>query len=354
MYEQTPMISIVLAGGKGLRLWPESRKHRPKQLCRFVNNKTMLDHTLDRLILAGFGQVIIVTSDDLLNPIQHLVKVREDNEHIMVLSEPEGKNTAPALGLALAHLYPFDENLIVGVFPADHHVMNTDAFVQSIQKAIQAAHHNHLATIGIEPNRPETGYGYIEKTQWEIGEIPDVYQVRSFCEKPDRTTAQNYLDGGKHMWNSGIFIGKARVFLEEYAQHLPQIHTVIETGLKPYIAAYPTLPGISLDYGIAEKCKRIAVVPADFGWCDLGCWDALAELLALDEKNNCVSGQNVMVLDSQQCVVKQEAKNIVLFGVQDLLVVESGDVVLIADRNRSQDIRQVVEELEANNRLDLL
>ncbi|HHW60608.1 MAG TPA: NTP transferase domain-containing protein [Syntrophomonadaceae bacterium] len=354
MSAQNPLVSIVLAGGRGLRLWPESRRQRPKQLCRFINNKTMLDHTLDRLKLAGFGQVLIVTSDDLKPSIANLVQNRDDAEYITILSEPEGKNTAPALGLALAHLYPFQEELIIGVFPADHHVLDTEAFVHSIEKAVQAARLNQVATIGITPDRPETGYGYIEQTYWEVGELPDVYHVRSFCEKPDQPTAKSYVESGRHMWNSGIFIGKAHTFLEEFKQHLPEIHEKMLGGLESYLSSYSYLPDISLDYGIAEKCERIAVVPADFGWSDLGSWEALSELFSADGKNNCINGQKVVALESEQCLIKQEEKNIVLFGVENLLVVESGDVVFIADRNRSQDIRQVVAELEAKQHLDLL
>jgi mannose-1-phosphate guanylyltransferase/mannose-6-phosphate isomerase len=348
------MISVILAGGKGLRLWPESRRQRPKQLCSFVDNKSMLDHTIDRLMASGSRRIIIITSDDLLPNIRQVINNRKDSELIEILSEPEGKNTAPAVGLALSMLYKENPDEILGIFPADHHVLDTPAFSESIQRAALAAQHDHLATIGISPVRPETGFGYIEKTKWEIGEIPGVFQVSTFCEKPDAETAKSYLGSGQHMWNAGIYMGKAAVLAEEFQKHLPEIYVKLILGHEEYIKSYSELPNISLDYGIAEKSERMAVVPANFGWCDLGSWNALADLHEQDDMSNVFTGNDVILMDSKNCIVKQAEKTLVLFGVENLLVVETDDVILVSERNRSQEVRKIVELLDKENRFDLL
>ncbi|MDD3852942.1 MAG: sugar phosphate nucleotidyltransferase [Syntrophomonadaceae bacterium] len=348
------MISVILAGGKGLRLWPTSRRQRPKQLCNFVGNRSMLNQTIDRLISIGSERVIIITGDDLFTAIEQEIARRNDAQMITVLSEPEGKNTAPAVGLALASCVDDVGDQIMGIFPADHHILDNHAFKNSIQRAMLAAQQNHIATIGINPDRPETGYGYIEKTRWEFGSLPDVYGVNSFCEKPDMDTATQYVNGGEHMWNAGIYISRASVLLDEFKQHLPEIYTQITSGLQNYIYSYSSLPDISLDYGLAEKCSRMAVVPSDFGWCDLGSWNALPEVFPADADHNVCCGEDLVAVESSGCVVKQVEKSIVLFGVENLLVVETDDIVFVADRNRAQDIRQVVDRLSLLNRHDLL
>jgi mannose-1-phosphate guanylyltransferase len=348
------MISVILAGGKGLRLWPESRRDRPKQLCKFVGNKSMLEHTIDRLRMADSDRIIIITNDELLPSIQNLVSQRSDAELIEILSEPEGKNTAPAVGLALARLFVLNKDEIIGVFPADHHILDNQGFKESIERASLAAENGFLATLGITPNRPETGYGYIEKTKWEIGEIPDVFQVKAFYEKPDFETAQSYLSTGQHMWNAGIYIGKTKVFLDEFKKHLPELYERIIAGFDNYLNSYQYLPNISLDYGIAEKSNRMAVVPADFGWCDLGSWNALAELYREDKDKNVCSGKDIVLKEASNCVVKQSDKTVVLFGVKDLLVVETDDVIFVSDRQRSQEVRNLTDDLYQKHRLDLL
>lgn len=348
------MISVILAGGKGLRLWPESRRSHPKQLCKFVADKTMLDHTIDRLIKAGAQRVIIITSDELVADIRTLIDSRKDAPLIEILSEPEGKNTAPAVGLALAKFGADDDESVLGIFPSDHHVMDEESFRQSIEKALLAAAQDRIATVGVPPNRPETGFGYIEKSKWEFGEIPDVFGVDSFREKPDTETARSYIQTGRYVWNSGIYIGKVKTLREEFARYLPEIYSVLLNGYEQYVQSYSSLPNISLDYGIAEKSNRMAVVQGDFGWCDLGNWNALEELADQDLDNNISIGSDVVVMESRRCLVKQSEKTVVLFGVANLLVVEAGNIILIADRDRTQDVRRLVEFLEKKKRQDLL
>lgn len=348
------MISVILAGGKGVRLWPESRCKKPKQLCKFVDNKSMLDHTIDRSIAAGFDRIMVITGDDLLPQVKDLIDARSDAEMIEILSEPEGKNTAPAVGLALTRCFAETPEEILAVFPADHHILNTAAFSNTVAKAVLAADNNRIATIGVIPQRPETGYGYIEKSRWEVGQIPDVFEVSSFKEKPDLPTAESYLTAGNYMWNSGIYIGKANIFMEEFMKYQPDIFQQLIQGYDLYRESYSVLPSISLDYGIAEKSDRMAVVPGDFGWCDLGSWNALEELNLADENNNTCSGNDIIMLDSNNCLVKQATKTIVLFGVENLLVVETDDVILVSERQHCQDVRSLVEILNQQNRADIL
>lgn len=348
------MIAVILAGGRGLRLWPESRRKHPKQLCTFLNNKSMLDNTLDRLAAAGSHQVLIITNDELLEDIENITRNRSDADRIEILSEPDGRNTAPAVGLALARFYDRNQDSIMGVFPADHHVLDTDAFCKSIRKAVLAAEQDQIVTIGIEPDRPETGYGYIEKTHWEVADLGEVFQVNSFCEKPDIDTATSYLQTGRHLWNSGIYIGKVKTLLEEFSQYLPDIYTPLCKGFDHYLKCYASLPSISLDYGVAEKTNRMLVVPGRFGWCDIGSWSALAELFPYDERQNSSLGNDILFMESNNCLVKQSGKTVVLFGVEELMVVETDHVILVADRHRSQDIRQIVNKLDELERYDLL
>ncbi len=347
------MISVILAGGRGTRLWPESRRQFPKQLCKFFDDKTMLDHTIDRLLNAGSSQVIIITSDDLASGIKQIVDNRPDHDIIEILSEPEGKNTAPAVGLVLAKYAGQTPEDVVGIFPADHHVLDNNAFCTAVSQAAKAAKQGYLATIGIAPDRPETGFGYIEKTKWEIGQLNNVYPVHSFYEKPELKTAESYLNSGQHMWNAGIYIGQFNTLLEEFAAYLPDVYQHITSGYTSYLNAYSKLPNISLDYGIAEKSRRMAVVPSDFGWSDLGSWEALAKLHPADNKQNIVIG-DVVLKDSQQCIVKQNSKTVVLCGVDNLLVVETDQTIFIADRNKAQEIKDVVEFLTREQRNDLL
>lgn len=347
------MISVILAGGRGLRLWPESRRQFPKQLCKFFDDKTMLDHTIDRLLLADSQQIIIITSDDLHHCINQIISKRTDRDKIELLSEPQGKNTAPAVGLVLAKYARQYPEEVVGIFPADHYVLDNQAFSTAVSQASQAAEQGYLATIGIAPDRPETGFGYIEKTKWEIGELNNVYPVHSFYEKPELKIAESYLNSGQHMWNAGIYISQFKTWLEEFSAYLPEVYQYISRGYDSYLSAYSALPNISLDYGIAEKSERMAVVPSEFGWSDLGSWDALAKLHPADANKNTVSG-DVILKDSQQCIVKQSNKTIVLYGVENLLVVETDQTIFIADRNKAQEIKDVVDFLTKEQRYDLL
>ncbi|MDO4540940.1 MAG: sugar phosphate nucleotidyltransferase [Syntrophomonadaceae bacterium] len=346
------MIALILAGGKGLRLWPESRRSRPKQLCALLDERSMLEQTIDRLRSAGAERIVIITGDDLAGEIAGRLLHRADA--VEILSEPVGRNTAAAVGLGLAYCQDVDEKEIIGVFPADHHVGDENAFIQCMRRAQAAAEQGYLVTVGIRPERAETAYGYIERSRYEFAAMPEVYPVESFREKPQRDEAARYLATGDYMWNAGIYMGQLGLLKQEFFRFLPDIHAAAQGGYDHCRKQYAALPDISLDHGVAERSRHMAVVPGDFGWCDLGSWNTLSEVLPADEAGNCSSGGDVLLLESENCVVRQRHRSVVLFGVQDLVVVENDDVVMVTRRQCAQDLRRVTDHLEQQERFDLL
>lgn len=346
------MISLILAGGKGLRLWPESRRKRPKQLCSLLEERSMLELTIDRLRAAGSNRILIMTGDELAEEIADRLRGRVDE--VEILTEPEGRNTAAAVGLGLARCLEVDDAELLGVFPADHYIADESAFIQCMRRAQAAAQNGWLVTVGICPQRAETAYGYIERSRYEFAALPEVYPVASFREKPPLDEARRYLDTGHHLWNAGIYMGQLGLFKQEFAEFLPEIHAALLEGYDGCRARYASLPDISLDHGVAERSRRMAVVAGDFGWCDLGSWNTLSAVLAHDETGNCCSGQDVMLLESHNCVVRQQHRSVVLFGVDDLVVVENDDVVLVTRQQCAQDLRRVTDSLEQRQRFDLL
>jgi len=348
------MVAVILAGGRGIRLWPESRQLRPKQLCKFADGKSMLQNTLERLVKVGFSRLIIVTGDDLKNAVEQITDQLDSSVQVEILTEPEGKNTAPAVAFALsACLYEAPDTLI-GVFPADHHITDFSSFSHCLAQAEAAATHGYLTILGVTPQRPETGYGYIEKSRYEFAELPQVYPVQTFCEKPPIHVAQDYVKSGRHSWNVGVYIGRRDIFMREFEKFLPDLYGAILTGAESFRRSYSQHTQVSIDCGIAEKSDRMAVVNGDFGWCDLGSWNALTDLYQADAAENTCSGEDVLLLKSRNCLIKQQNKTLVLYGVQNLLVVETDDVVLIADRERTQEVREITASLKELNRSDLL
>lgn len=348
------MIAVILAGGKGHRLWPESRQAHPKQFSTIFGNKSMLDNSIDRLIIAGYKRIIIITNDSLLKETNSLIAQRSDSKMIEILSEPEGKNTAPAIGLVLAKLGLDEDETIIGIFPADHHILDNSAFSSSIKSAVFSAQQNFIVTIGIKPTCPETNYGYIKKSLHHIHNFSNVYKVLAFCEKPDQDTAEKYINSGNYLWNSGIYISKVKTLKKEFAQYLPEIYSNIKKGYDDYLNSYYNLKNISIDYGIAEKSKKISVVEGDFGWYDLGNWEAFENIIECDKSGNSCMGNDILPLESNKCIVKQANKTIVLFGVDNLLVVETDNIILVASKEKSNCIRDLVDTLEKSGRNDLL
>lgn len=344
----TSLIPVILAGGKGERFWPLSRKHHPKQFLSLDGSgKSLLQATADRLLpLAGdWENLWVVTSSLLAAGVQKQLPSLPVNN---LLAEPEGRDTAPAVAwttLEIAKRYGNDA--VVGFFPADPWIGDQDRFVDTLRAACElAATENAIATLGVKPSYPSTGYGYIEQGEQTstFGDLP-AYRVNRFTEKPNRETAEEFLSTGRFSWNSGMFIFRAGVVLEELRTHAPEIMNLLEEQGK---AAYSQLPKISIDYALMEKTQLAHVLPADFGWDDLGDWNAIERLLKGDTPN--VEIGNHVGLDTQGALIYANGDEdvVVTIGLEDVVIVRDRNVTLIVKKDRTQEIKQVLKLLQSN------
>jgi mannose-1-phosphate guanylyltransferase len=349
------LIPVILAGGKGERFWPLSRKHHPKQFLSLDGSgRSLLQATADRLSepASNIDKVWVVTSELLADGVRkQLPNLPEQN----LLLEPEGRDTAPALAWATLEIAKvYGEDAIVGFFPADPWIGDLAAFQATIKAAAQmAAAHDSIVTLGITPGYAATGYGYIEQGEQTgtFGELP-VYKVTRFTEKPDAETAQSFIETGRFSWNSGIFIFRAGVVLDELRTYAPEIIKPIE---ERGVAAYSQLQKQSIDYALMEKTKLAYVLPASFGWDDLGDWNAIERLLKKDADN--VELATHVGLDTKGAILYANGEDevIVTIGLEDVVVVRDRNVTLIVKKDRTQDIKQVVKMLDNNPKFqDLL
>lgn len=349
------LIPVILAGGKGERFWPLSRKHRPKQFLSLDGSgKSLLQATSDRLLaMAGVWEKLwVCTSNQLADGVRsQLPQLPADN----LLVEPEGRDTAPAVAwttLEIARRY--GEDAVVGFFPADHWIADESAFQETIAAAAQlAADKEAIVTLGITPSYPSTGYGYIEQGEevGTFGELP-AYRVNRFTEKPDRQTAEDFLATGRFSWNSGMFVFRAGVVLKELRTHAPEIMNPLE---EKGVVAYSQLPKKSIDYALMEKTNLAYVLPASFGWDDLGDWNAIERLLKGDKVN--VELATHVGLDTQGAILyaADESEVIVTIGLEDVVIVRDRNVTLIVKKDRTQEIKQVLKKLQDNPKFtDLL
>jgi mannose-1-phosphate guanylyltransferase len=342
---------VVMAGGSGTRFWPLSRKAHPKQFLALATNRPLIVETVDRLKgLATPSRTYVVCGPVHARAVRRLLP-RLPAANVVV--EPIARNTAPAIGLATLHVQARDADGVLAVLPSDHHVSDVPGFRAVLERAAKVAASGALVTIGIRPTRPETGYGYIR-----VGEPIDgkAARVRAFVEKPDAPTAAGYLSSGEYLWNGGIFVFTARAMRDAIARHLPELDSVLERiaptiGTSRYAAAlrkhFPRAPAISIDYGVMEKAREIAVVPGDFGWSDVGSFAALPEVRPADASGNVVVGKGAVLVDSGGCVVVGCGRPLGVVGLRDMVVVDSGDAVLVVPRDRSQDVRAVVQLLKS-------
>ncbi len=349
------LIPVILAGGKGERFWPLSRKHRPKQFLSLDGSgKSLLQATADRLSnLAGDSQKVwVVTSELLAEGVrEQLPQLPEKN----VLAEPEGRDTAPAVAWSILEIaQAYGEDAVVGFFPADHWIEDEQAFQQTITAAAElASSEAAIVTLGITPNQPSTGYGYIEQGEQTgtFGGLP-VYKVSRFTEKPDRETAEKFLATGRFSWNSGMFIFRAGVVLDELRTHAPEIIGPLE---EKGVDAYSQLAKKSIDYALMEKTQLAYVLPASFGWDDLGDWNAIERLLKGDAQN--VELATHVGRDTKGAILYATGEDevIVTIGLEDVVVVRDRNVTLIVKKDRTQEIKQVVKALQDDPKLkDLL
>ena len=342
---------VVMAGGSGTRFWPLSRKARPKQFLALATDRPLIVETVARLKgLATPGRTYVVCGPVHARAVRRMLpRLPAAN----VLVEPIARNTAPAIGLATLHVQARDPEGVLAVLPSDHHVADVAGFRAVLARAAGVARSGALVTLGIKPTRPETGYGYVR-----VGEPLDggAARVRAFVEKPDAATAAGYLGSGEYLWNGGIFVFTARAMRAAIDRHMPELAAVLEriaptVGTSRYAAAlrrhFPSAPPVSIDYGVMEKAKDIAVVPGDFGWSDVGSFAALPEVRPADADGNVVLGKGAVLVDSAGCVVVGSGRPLGLVGLRDLVVVDAGDAVLVVPRDRSQDVRSVVQSLRA-------
>ncbi|MCB9596294.1 MAG: mannose-1-phosphate guanylyltransferase [Sandaracinaceae bacterium] len=339
--------AVVMAGGSGTRFWPLSRAARPKQLLALAGgDESLLAATVRRACaVVAREDVLVVTSERLADAVRAELDLPAEN----VLAEPEGRNTAPCIGWAATRVARSDPDAVCVVLPSDHHIGDEPGYTAALTRAIEAAAAGDIVTVGIRPTRPETGYGYIE-----IGEtIADgVHATRRFVEKPNRQRAEQLLSGGQVLWNSGMFFFQAQRMLDAIDAHLPglgvTLHRYRDATLEAEAAlvreTYASLPSVSIDHGVMEKVDDVAVVPADFGWSDLGSFASAYELAEHDADGNVLAGG--VAHDARGCYVRApEGKLVALIGVRDLVVIDTPDALLVMPRERAQDVKAVVEAL---------
>ncbi len=345
MAEKTRIIPVILSGGSGTRLWPMSREEQPKQFLSLTADQTMFQLTVDRAAdPARFADPLIVANARHADLIESQLKGRA----VTLILEPLARNTAPAIALAALAANPADPLLVM---PSDHVIADVPAFMTAIDAALPLVERGWLATFGITPDAPETGYGYIQ-TGEEVS--PGTHRVDRFVEKPDAATAQAMLTQGGYVWNGGIFLFRADAYLRALAEFAPAMldaaRAAMESAMRdgqrilPDYDAFAASPSDSIDYAVMEKAERVAVVPVSMGWSDIGSWDALHALNA-DEHGDAHSG-DIIALDTTNCLLSSDGVRIAAVGVSDLIVVASGDSVLIMPRGQSQDVKRVVLALK--------
>ncbi len=344
---------MILAGGRGTRFWPRSRRNRAKQVLAVVGEKTLIQQTVERLRpLIPDERLWVITNRYLRAEIlRQLPEVPRDQ----VIAEPAQRNTAPAIGLAAHLIRRQASEALMGVFPADHVVSKTKEFLRVLRVAAEGAAQGFLVVLGIRPRWAETGYGYVEFTRRPRRGAPRLYPVRRFREKPDRATARRLLKTGLHFWNSGMFLWQASTILEALERHLPSTAAVLRkiAGGAALENIYPRCQNISVDYAVLEKSANVAGIPCEIGWSDVGSWNAVYELLPRDASGNAARGP-VWTLDSKGNYLDAPAKLVAAIGVENLIVVDTPEALLVARRDRAQDVSRVVAWLEKQKREDLL
>ncbi len=351
--------AVILAGGSGSRLWPASRRSLPKQFLALGDRpgESLLAATGRRLEnLCRPENIVVVTAAAQAEMVRRAMPewLAED----AIIAEPEARNTAAALGLAAVHLAHRDPDAVLGILPADHHIADQAEFARVVDRAFSVAEsHEVIVTVGIVPSRPETGFGYLE-----VGEpfADGVHAVARFVEKPDAETARAYLEAGTYLWNGGMFFVTAGRLLAEIERYMPEtaagldeIRQALHSGGAAAAAAaervYPTLPKISIDYGVMERAERVVTVRGDFGWNDVGSWSALADYRPADGNGNIATGTVLYHEATNNIVMTDDDTAVAVIGISDLVVVKAGNAVLVVPRARAQEVRAIVDALRDNH-----
>ena len=352
----TKIVPVILSGGSGTRLWPMSRTGQPKQLLALTHADTMLQLTARRTPQDnGFAAPIVVANAAHADIIEAQLAAAGVTDTLLIL-EPMARNTAPAIALAAVAAAP---DAVLLVMPSDHVITDPAAFRAAIDRALPLVTDGAMATFGITPDGPETGYGYI---QAGAALADGVHAVARFVEKPDRATAQSYLDAGGYHWNGGIFLFRADTYLAALDIHAPAMADAARRAvagsarehgrLFPDPVAFAASPSDSVDYAVMEKAEHVVVVPVAMGWSDVGSWDALYDMAARDADGNAVHG-DVVAIDTRNCMIRSDGPLVAMVGVSDLIVVATGDAILILPRGESQEVKRAIAALKDRDHITL-
>ncbi|MET0636346.1 MAG: mannose-1-phosphate guanylyltransferase [Chitinophagaceae bacterium] len=346
----------IMAGGIGSRFWPISRTNHPKQFLDILGTgQTLIQQTFERYKkLVPVENIYIITSNEYVSTVaEQLPETPADN----ILAEPSRKNTAPCIAYIAFKLMQKDPEALMIAAPADHLILDPEGFIQTANAAFEFVDHvNALVTIGIKPTHPNTGYGYI---QHELPEAaPNVYKVKTFTEKPNIELAKTFISSGDFLWNAGIFTWKVKNILDAFEKFLPEMFDVFAAEKDKFNTAeereaidriYPQCTNISIDFGIMEQAENVYVIPASFGWSDLGTWNSAWENMEKDYFKNAVAGNNVMVIDSENCMIHvPDHKLVLLQGLENYIIVDTKDVLMICQKEKEQDIKEYVAEVKRN------
>lgn len=344
--------ALIMAGGIGSRFWPTSRKHKPKQFINLVGDKTLIQQTVDRISpVIPHDRIFVSTNKDYTKLVEEQLPDIPPNN---IIGEPVGRNTAPCIAFTSKLIYEKDPDATLVVLPADHYINDAEHYRAVINAGIdKAAKGNNLLTIGIKPSRPETGYGYIQYTVNGDEKVDDVtiHPVKTFAEKPDLQTATWFLESGDFLWNSGMFIWRVDTILSELEKHLPEVYkesrNICEGNETEIETFYRNTVSISIDYGIMEKSNSVCVIPADFGWSDVGSWLSVYELRDKDDEGNVIDAEHYSLYDSKNCYVQVDNKRMVsLVGLQGIAVIDTVDALLVCRLDTSQNVKQVYDSLK--------
>lgn len=354
---QNRLYIVILAGGSGTRLWPRSRQAVPKHLLDLISERSMLQETFERIRpLAAPDHVLVVTSETQKDLVcRQLPEVPAEN----VIAEPQGRNTGPAIGLAALHLRRRDPGAVMASLHSDHFIRRGDLFCQALRVAVAVAEQGYLVTLGIEPAHAETGYGYIHRDEL-IGEIQGwpAYRVGRFVEKPKADVAERMVESGDYYWNAGIFVWRVQVLLDAFARYAPQLSAPLTAldqtlngaaGQAAFAQVWATLPKEPIDTAVMEKAERVAVVPANVGWSDVGSWRTLQDLAPPDKDGNVFVGDHI-ALQTKHTYIYSPKKLVAVIGVSDLIVVDTGDALLICPADKTQQVKDIVDELKRQNK----
>lgn len=344
------LYAIILAGGSGTRLWPRSRAEHPKQFLDLVSERTMLQETYDRIVpLVPPQNVFVITSWRYVDDVHAQLPYVPESQ---IIGEPEGRGTAPPCALAAMLLLERDPNAVTFILPADHVIPNATTFRAALVAATEVAGRDYLVTLGITPTFPEIGYGYIEAGDpLDAANWQPVLRVRRFREKPTLEVAQQFLAQGNYFWNSGIFVWRADKIVFEFQTHMPEMYAqmgkIVGNGLQApsFQQDWQALQNETIDYAIMEKAERVAVIPLNVGWNDVGSWAALYDLTPHDSAENAVRGEHIGI-DTQTTLIYSEKRLIATIGLQDMIVIDTEDALLICPKDRAQDVKKIVDELK--------